>query len=361
MGRLERIWIKRAHRGPMDEVDEARLVAGRGLEGSADQGGRRQVTLLSLERWLDLTGRLGVDLDPVERRANLLVSGLPLDGSRGRLLRIGTARLRVLGETRPCERMDDAASGLQGLMRTTSGGGVFAEVVDGGPVKRGDGVSWEYDVRTPAVITHGRYLVGPRPSSTPLAAIVGFHGYGEDAAVHMGALERMGGDRWLRVSIQGLHRFYNSRTREVVASWMTRQDRELAISDNLAYVGRVLDEVQAGAGRIDLLVTAGFSQGVAMAWRAAQRLPRAADAVIALAGDIPPDVGFAERRPTAVLVGRGRDDALYTGDMLARDTARLDGAGVAYEVCEFDGGHEWGGTFLTAASAWLDRLENGRR
>ena len=49
------IWIKRMHRGPMDAVAEADLVAGRGLRGDATQGGRRQVTIMSLDRWQALT------------------------------------------------------------------------------------------------------------------------------------------------------------------------------------------------------------------------------------------------------------------------------------------------------------------
>ena len=64
---------------------------------------------------------------------------------------------------------------------------------------------------------------------------MGFHGYAEGADIQLERLQAIpGSGRWLLVSIQGLHRFYQSRTRDVVASWMTRQDRELAMADNLA-------------------------------------------------------------------------------------------------------------------------------
>ena len=143
MGRLERIWIKRAHRGPMDGYQWAHLVAGRGIEGNADQGGRRQVTVLSRERWASVCQSLGEPIDPRERRANLLVSGVELADSRGRVLKVGGCRLRVLGETRPCERMDEAFQGLRAALGPDWGGGVYAEVLDDGDVTIGDEVAWE--------------------------------------------------------------------------------------------------------------------------------------------------------------------------------------------------------------------------
>src|SRR6185436_4736186 len=92
---------------------------------------------------------------------------------------------------------------------------------------------------------HGRYLVnadaGPR---SPL--LVGFHGYAERAEHEFERLASVpGSERWIRVAVQGLHRFYRNRYTEIVASWMTSQDRELAIADNSAYVSLVIDSVAA--------------------------------------------------------------------------------------------------------------------
>ena len=119
--------------------------------------------------------------------------------------------------------------------------------------------------------THGRYLVRPADLQ-PAPVLVGFHGYAERAEVQLDRLRAIpGAERWCLVSIQGLHRFYQPRTNDVVASWMTRQDRELAIADNVAYVTAVLETVAAEYRTRRPLVLAGFSQGVAMSFRAAVR------------------------------------------------------------------------------------------
>jgi MOSC domain-containing protein YiiM len=141
-GELDAIWIKRMTRGPMDPVDRAELRAGRGLVGNADQGRRRQVTVIERERWDEMMAEAGATVDASARRANLMVSGVRLEGTRGRVLRVGECRLRVLGETRPCERMDEALAGLRRLMSTGWRGGVFGEVLDGGVVRVGDPVEW---------------------------------------------------------------------------------------------------------------------------------------------------------------------------------------------------------------------------
>ena len=143
MGKIEAIWLKRAHRGPMDEVTSATAVAGQGLAGSVDRSRRRQVTLISRERWSAIERELGVRVDPTGRRANLLVSGVDFENTRGRTLRVGGVRLAIGGETTPCERMDEAHDGLRAALRPHWGGGVFAEVLDDGLITVGDSAAWE--------------------------------------------------------------------------------------------------------------------------------------------------------------------------------------------------------------------------
>jgi MOSC domain-containing protein YiiM len=141
-GRLEAIWIKRAHRGPMDPVQEAQLDPARGLVGSADRSRRRQVTLIEAESWSRLMSELHADIDPSARRANLLISGVSLDETRGRILQIGPVRLVIGGETTPCERMDEALTGLRAAMGTRWAGGAFAQIRAGGDVRVGDPIIW---------------------------------------------------------------------------------------------------------------------------------------------------------------------------------------------------------------------------
>ena len=141
MAKVERIWIKRFQKGPMDPVERAELEAGRGIVDNADQGGRH-VTILSTTRWKTLEEQLGVELDPIVRRANVLVSDIDLQDSTHKELTIGGCRLRIKGETRPCALMDEMHAGMQEAMRKNWGGGAHAEILEGGTIQLGDDVTW---------------------------------------------------------------------------------------------------------------------------------------------------------------------------------------------------------------------------
>ena len=143
MSQLLAIWLKRARQGPMDPVTEAELRAEYGIVGNANVRGRRQVTIIEREAWNRHMAALGGTLDPSRRRANLMVGDFPLADSRGRVMRIGACRIRILGETKPCEQMEAALPGLRKVMYDNWGGGAFGEVLEGGVLHIGDIVSWD--------------------------------------------------------------------------------------------------------------------------------------------------------------------------------------------------------------------------
>ena len=209
---------------------------------------------------------------------------------------------------------------------------------------------------------HGRYeLAGPATHGAgPPPLLVGFHGYAESVALQFRRQRALPGtSEWAHVAVQGLHRFYRGRDEEVVASWMTRQDREDAIADNLRYVAAVVAEVRGELG-IGPLVFSGFSQGVAMAFRAAAAGP--CQGVIALGGDVPPELA---RRETLVLppvlLARGAADDWYNAGKLDHDVMLLRQRNVQVESFTFDGGHEWTDAFADAASRFLARIREGTR
>ena len=141
-GQLQAIWVKRMKRGPMDAVDSVQLLTGRGIVGNANQGGRRQVTIIEQEVWSQLMAGLDASLPPQTRRANLMVSHISLANSHGRVLQVGECRISIFGETKPCEQMEEALPGLRDAMYDEWRGGAFGEVLDDGEIKVGDPVKW---------------------------------------------------------------------------------------------------------------------------------------------------------------------------------------------------------------------------
>lgn len=204
---------------------------------------------------------------------------------------------------------------------------------------------------------HGRFLVRDGGADSRGLLVV-FHGYGMSASAMLEEVEAIPGlDAWTVVSVQGLYRFYDSRTREVVASWMTRQDRELAIADNIAFVGDVVGRVRGSRQGAGPLVYLGFSQGTAMAYRAAAGVDPPCHGVVALGGDVPPELaekGLAACPP--VMIGRGLADEWYGEDKVEADLRLLNSLGCETQVVRFAGGHEWTDEFRSRCEDFLADL-----
>ena len=216
------------------------------------------------------------------------------------------------------------------------------------------------DTHTIATTTHGRYLTSDAPGGAAVGLLVGFHGQAETAGIEMAHLEAIRGLRpWALVSVQALHRYY-TRSGGVVAAWMTREDRELTIADNIAYVRRVVGAARSQLRQVPArLVYSGFSQGTAMAYRAAAFADYPCHGLIILAGDLSPDVQPHAARLPPVLLGRGSEETWYTEAVARKDIAHLQAAGVVTVEHVFPDGHVRHPSFTARAGEFLDEIAAG--
>jgi predicted esterase len=109
------------------------------------------------------------------------------------------------------------------------------------------------------------------------------------------------------------------------------------------------------------LVYVGFSQGVAMAFRAGVLGGVPAAGIIAVGGDVPPElIGHFDLAFPAVLFLRGLRDTWLTGERFDRDAASLRARHVALSASTYDGAHEWNDEVSIAIGEFLSRLISAR-
>lgn len=186
--------------------------------------------------------------------------------------------------------------------------------------------------------------------SSPHNVWVVLHGYGQLAADFIKYFADVATDNRLIVAPEAMNRFYlvqpekaPARDRPVGATWMTREDRASEIADYVEYLDALHDEllaahVNAGA-RVHVI---GFSQGAATATRWVEHGHTHIDRLILWGGALPPEThlnGPDALRGVPLTFVVGSRDQYITPDVLDAERARLDAAGVHYNVVTFDGGH----------------------
>ena len=125
----------------METLETVQVTTEAGLDGDfRDRSERRQVTVLAEEGWRAACAELGVELNWILRRTNLLVSGVALPQTPGACLNVGPLTLEVTGETDPCQRMDEQHQGLKDALSPDWRGGVTCRVVSAGEIRLGDKV-----------------------------------------------------------------------------------------------------------------------------------------------------------------------------------------------------------------------------
>lgn len=112
---------------PMESVEEAECVAGRGIRGDRyfdfKEDYKGQITFFSQEVWEDLCVRFGVDdKGPETFRRNVIVSGVDLSALIGREFEVQGIRFFGTQEASPCYWMNRAfAEGAEESLKGRGG------------------------------------------------------------------------------------------------------------------------------------------------------------------------------------------------------------------------------------------------
>jgi predicted esterase len=178
------------------------------------------------------------------------------------------------------------------------------------------------------------------------------HGYGQLAAKFLEPFAPLAAP-WRRiVAPEGLSRFYLERSRVGVntqagvgATWMTREDREHEIADQIVYLDALLDQLLPEASETHVrLRVLGFSQGVATVsrWLVRGRRVRANE-VVFWAGSFPADVELSQLGDrlagAPVVFAVGARDELASWAAADVEVSRFSAAGMDARLVTFNGGH----------------------
>lgn len=141
MAKLLGIATRSKKRAEMQLLQSAEVSLASGVANDfRGKPGKRQVTVMSQEGWQTACAEANVELSWTERRANLLIAGLDLEQSAGRILKIGELQLLITRETDPCKRMEETQPGLPDAMAKQWRGGVCCQVIEAGQIAVGDEV-----------------------------------------------------------------------------------------------------------------------------------------------------------------------------------------------------------------------------
>lgn len=198
-----------------------------------------------------------------------------------------------------------------------------------------------------------RYAVlGPEDPAAVRSVWFVLHGYGQLAATFIRQFETLDDGTRLIVAPEALNRFYlvdvasgPAADRPVGATWMTREDREGEIADYVAYLDALWGELATGlAERAPYRLTVlGFSQGTATAARWVALGGAHPAHLILWGGLFPPELDLRRLdhpvRRTGVHLVIGSRDGFVTETRLAEEEARLRGAGLAFGLTRYEGGH----------------------
>lgn len=180
------------------------------------------------------------------------------------------------------------------------------------------------------------------------------HGYGQSARHFLEKFEGWTAKNTLLLAPEGLSRFYvQGLDGRVGASWMTREDRENEIQDQLEYLNRLIAQFDLESNcRLNLL---GFSQGAAVVCRWYQTTPIRVKNLVLWGAGLPIETTekMAQKyNHTNCIFMLGTEDEFLKPEVLKDHFSRLDLLNFPHQVIRYEGGH----TVTKAALKQLDSI-----
>jgi predicted esterase len=194
------------------------------------------------------------------------------------------------------------------------------------------------------------YTLGGASSATRAVWLV-LHGHSQLAGVFIRFFADLATADSMVIAPEAMNRYYlvgperkPAAERPVGATWMTREDRASEIADYVEYLDTLYDDVIAEHVRAGArLSVIGFSQGAATATRWLVHGHAPVQRLVLWGGLLPPETDLslanARLRASALAIVIGTRDQYIDEEALGAERARLDAAGLPYELIRFDGGH----------------------
>ncbi len=136
--RVLKLWYRSKEGGPLAAVDSLELLPGEGIAKDHTRGSMRHVTFVFEDDWKIAAEKVGVpDLDPVGRRANVLLSGGGGEAWLKEWIRFGDTLLEIKGVVAPCPVMDEYHQGLKDALEPPVLAGIWGRVHVGGKLEVG--------------------------------------------------------------------------------------------------------------------------------------------------------------------------------------------------------------------------------
>lgn len=187
-----------------------------------------------------------------------------------------------------------------------------------------------------------RYFVLGEPGEHITTVWLVCHGYGQLASYFIRNFESLQTKNTLIVAPEGLHRFYWEKfSGRVVASWMTKEDREDDITDYVNYLDMVYEEVmQSLSYKAVKVVILGFSQGTATVcrWIAAKQRPL--HHLVLWAGTLPPDTELSVFKGFKIYFLAGDADEFIKQQHVEETEQLLVAHQLSYTIIRYQGRHE---------------------